>query len=117
MINANIQIPELTGKNFESHLQGKTVLVDFWAEWCHPCKEQHKMLKNLAFEYDYLFEVASVNIDSDKWLASSLQVSSIPALILFSDGKEIKRFIGLQQKEILIKEIEKYIKKNNRSNE
>jgi thioredoxin 1 len=117
MINLNIEIPELTGKNFESHLQGKTILVDFWAEWCHPCKEQHQMLKDLAFKYDYLFEVASVNIDDDKWLASSLHVSSIPALILFNDGKEIKRFIGLQNSEMLIKEIEKYIEKNNRSND
>ncbi|MFP4470984.1 MAG: thioredoxin [Bacteroidales bacterium] len=99
------EISELNYTNFHEFLQGRTVLADFWAEWCQPCKIQQPMLEELAFEYDNLFALAKVNVDENKVIASKLGVRNIPTLILFRDGKELRRIIGLQSKEILIGQI------------
>lgn len=116
MINNKIEIPELNSHNFDNFLKERTVLVDFYTDWCIPCVDQQKLISEIGFSHDHLFDVASVNIDENKALAASLQVSSLPALILFDDGKEMRRFIGLQNREILIGEIEKNINKTKHSN-
>lgn len=116
MINNKIDIPELNNRNFEKSLKERTVLVNFYADWCIPCVDQQKLVSEIGFSHDHLFDVASVNIDKNKTLATSLQVSSLPALILFDDGKELRRFIGLQNGKILIREIEKNINKTKQNN-
>lgn len=100
-----MNIPELNYTNFDQFLQGKTVIVDFWAEWCHPCKVQHKILDEIALENDHLFNFARLNVDDNKVLSLKLGVRNIPTLIIFNDGKEIRRIIGLQNREILEKQI------------
>ena len=99
------EITELNYTNFNEFLQGRTVLVDFWAEWCQPCRIQHPMLEELAFEYDNLFVLAKVNVDENKVISSRLGVRNIPTLVLFRDGKELRRIIGMQSKDILIRQI------------
>jgi thioredoxin 1 len=116
VINNKIEIPELNSHNFDNFLKERTVLVDFYTDWCIPCVDQQKLISEIGFSHDHLFDVASLNIDENKALAARLQVSSLPALILFDNGKEIRRFIGLQHKEILIGEIEKNINKTKHHN-
>lgn len=100
----------------EAFLAGRTVLVDFWAEWCHPCKPQHRMLEEMAVEYNHLFHFASVNVDDNKVISSTYGVRNLPTLILFADGKEIRRFIGLQNKEQLINQINRSLSNNTENN-
>ncbi len=103
MNQSNFQ--ELNYLNFEAAMTGKTILVDFWAEWCHPCKTQRLMLTEIHQHYKEQLEVALLNVDDNKLIANQHSVRNLPTLILFRDGKEIRRFIGLQNKEQLIHQI------------
>ena len=82
--------------NFEDLLltHDKPILVDFWAEWCPPCKMMNPILKQLAGEWKDKITVIKVNVDEKPYLASRYGIASIPTLILFSKGKEAKRSVG-----------------------
>lgn len=90
----------LNSSNFQQEvLQAETpILVDFWATWCGPCQRQAPALEEL-FEEGY--RVGKVDVDQSPELASRYGVMSIPTLILFKDGKEAARLVGLQSKETL----------------
>lgn len=96
---------ELNYTNFDQFLQGKTVVVDFWAEWCHPCKVQHRILDEIAEVNESHFTLARMNVDDNRVIAARLGVSNIPTLIIFAGGREVRRIIGLQSREILEKQI------------
>lgn len=100
------KIIEINFTNFDSILANDVVLVDFWAEWCHPCKMQHKILEELTEENQGLFKIASLNVDDNKVISSKLGVRNIPTLILFKNGEEIRRIIGLQSKEMILNQIQ-----------
>ncbi len=97
-----------TSNNFAKEVLSskKPVLVDFNAEWCPPCQALHPILEELADERDD-FQIVTVDIDNYGDLADEYQVSSIPCLIVFKDGKETERRVGLQPKKRLIKMMEK----------
>lgn len=103
--NMKNQIIELNFNNYDDHLKSKVVLVDFWAEWCHPCKIQHKILEELAWENDHLFSLARLNVDDNKVISANLGVRNIPTLILYRDGVELRRIIGLQNKDNIFRQI------------
>ena len=90
----------LTKENFkEEVLESKVpVLVDFWATWCGPCMRQGPVVEELAEEG---YAVGKVDVDQNMALAQQFRVVSIPTLILFKDGAEVKRFVGLTSKEEL----------------
>lgn len=73
------------------------LLVDFYADWCGPCKMLRKVLDEIVLENDN-YKIVSVNVDSEDELALEYNIMSIPCLILFKDGKEIKRSVGLRSK-------------------
>jgi thioredoxin 1 len=99
------EIIEINYTNFDQNLKEGIVLVDFWAEWCHPCKMQHKLLQELAFENHDFFKIATLNVDDNKVISSKLNVRNIPTLILYKNGEEVRRMIGLQSKAAIINQI------------
>ena len=88
----------LTSANYDSTVGSGRVLVDFWAAWCGPCKMVAPTIDELAAEYEGRVTVAKVDTDKEGSLASRNNIHSIPTVILFQDGVETKRFIGVQPK-------------------
>ena len=89
----------LTEKDFDETIGNGRVLVDFWASWCGPCKVLGPLIDQLAEEYKGRVTVAKVDVDSEKKLAQRHGVMSIPTVVLFEDGVEKERFVGIQPKE------------------
>jgi thioredoxin 1 len=89
---------ELTTGTFEQETSSGTTLVDFWAEWCGPCRMMTPVLDELAGEYEGKAKVAKVNVDNERDLAEKFQVMSIPTLLVFKDGELKQRFTGVTSK-------------------
>lgn len=98
---------EFTVQNFEAEVLQASgpVLVDFWATWCMPCKMQGPAIDKLAAEG---YQTGKVNVDEQEELAAAYGVMSIPTLIIFKDGKEAERMVGLQSKDALAKKLDAY---------
>jgi thioredoxin 1 len=97
----------LTDQNFSAKTKSGTVLVDFWASWCMPCKMMVPVLNELAEETNGKLTIAKLNVDEAKITASKFGVRSIPTMILFKNGKEIHRFVGVKTKDYLVKELDR----------
>ena len=91
---------EITTANFETEVleSEKPILIDFWATWCGPCMRQGPVVEELAEEG---YAVGKVDVDQNMALAQQFRVVSIPTLILFKNGAEVQRFVGLTSKEEL----------------
>ena len=101
----------VTDSDFEAEvLKSSTpVLVDFWAEWCGPCKMVAPVLEEIAGEYEGRLKVAKVDVDENTKTASELGIRSIPSLLLFKDGAEVDRIIGAVPKGQLTAKIELHL--------
>jgi thioredoxin 1 len=97
---AGLKIINLTQDNFAKEvLESSTpILVDFWAEWCGPCKMIAPMLDELAEEYDGKVKIGKVNIDNEQGLAAEYGVRAIPTLLLFQNGQVTEQIVGLKSK-------------------
>lgn len=99
-----MSVLKLENANFEDEVlndQGK-VLVDFYADWCGPCKMMSPIIDNIAEELGEKVKVGKVNIDDNKELAMQFGIMSIPTIIIFKNGKVDKTFVGLRDKEEII---------------
>ncbi|MBU0951470.1 MAG: thioredoxin [Elusimicrobia bacterium] len=81
------------------------VLVDFWAEWCGPCKMMFPVIEELAKEYAGKAKICKLNVDENQEIASRHSVMAIPTIIIFKDGKPMERVVGAQQKKALVERI------------
>ena len=86
----------ITAANFDDEVSKASVpvLIDFWAEWCVPCKMIAPVVSDLAKTYEGRIKVASVDVDAENELASRFGIVSIPTLILFKDGQEFRKKVG-----------------------
>jgi thioredoxin 1 len=85
---------ELNSSNFDDALlKNKLVLVDFWAEWCGPCKSMHPIFSRMAKKYSHV-RFARVNVDDSQNIATKFNVQSIPTFIMFNDGKVVQQMVG-----------------------
>lgn len=107
MVADHANVLTLTDKNFQQQTKNKVVLVDFWATWCAPCRMMAPVLNDIASELSGNSHVGKVNIEQYQSLAQRFKVRSIPTLILFKNGTEINRFVGIKSKDFLLQQIQK----------
>lgn len=102
------KIQNVTQSTFKSSVveSDVPVLVDFWASWCKPCLAMQPALDSLAEDFEGRASVAKVNVDEERVLAAMFQVMSIPALMIFKDGKKVAEFTGVQSEKVLSEKLE-----------
>jgi thioredoxin 1 len=100
-------VMNVTDKNFESEVlkANLPVLVDFWAEWCGPCKMISPIVDEISQELSGKLKVVKVNVDDAQELAGSYQIMSIPTLLLFKKGEAVEQIVGAMPKDQLLKKI------------
>jgi thioredoxin 1 len=105
------KIVTLSDATFDEHVKGSDVpvLVDFWAEWCGPCKMISPVLEEIAQEQEGKLQIGKLNIDDNLEVTRRFDVMSIPTLILFKDGQPEVRLIGAKPKSQLLEEISAYL--------
>lgn len=104
-----MSVIELNEKNFEEEVvsSDKTVLIDFWASWCGPCRMMSPVIDQIAEEVGENIKVCKVNIDEEQSLALKYNVMSIPTFIVMKNGEETGRSVGVQDKSEIMNLIEK----------
>ena len=100
-------IEHLTAQNFTHKTKTGVVLVDFWADWCMPCKMMAPILNEVAEATEGSATIYKLNVDEQQQVAAQYGIRSIPTMILFKDGKEVERIIGVKSKEAVIASINK----------
>jgi thioredoxin 1 len=85
------------------------ILVDFWAEWCGPCKKLSPIVDEIAQEESHRLRVAKLNVDENPETQRRFEVMSIPTLILFRDGSPVARFVGAKPKRQLLEDLEEHL--------
>jgi thioredoxin 1 len=104
-------IVNLSTNTFDETVGGSTkpVVVDFWAEWCGPCKKIGPILEEIASEHGDAVTIAKLNVDDNPDLAMKYNVMSIPTLLVFSGGEVSKRLVGAKSKGALLQELDEFL--------
>ena len=108
---ANATTLEFTESNFESEVLSadQPVLVDFWAEWCQPCKQLTPVIDELSEEFNGRAKVGKVDTDSNQKIAMNYDISAIPTIIIFKGGEPVKKFVGVTPKDTFADALNEFI--------
>ena len=100
-------IEQLTAQNFANKTKNGVVLVDFWAEWCMPCRMMAPILNDVAAATEGEARIYKLNVDEYQQVAAKYGIRNIPTMIIFRDGKEYERLVGMKTKDALIQSLRK----------
>ena len=104
-------VKKVTTETFRSDVieSDKPVVVDFWAEWCGPCKKLSPILEEVADELDGEVTIAKVNVDEERNLGAMFQIMSIPNVLIFNNGEKVDEFVGLRSKADIVAQVKKQL--------
>jgi thioredoxin 1 len=110
-IKINTMAKEFNDANFQADVlaSDKLTLVDFWAEWCGPCRAIGPVIEELSKEYDGKINVGKVNVDNNPQVSMSYGITSIPAILFIKNGQVVDKLVGAQPKGNFVKKIEAHI--------
>jgi len=103
----NMSVLVFNNDNFENEVlkSDKSVLLDFYADWCGPCKMQSPIVDEIAQEQDGVVKVGKINVDNSPELAEKYGIMSIPTLIIIKNGEVAKQFVGITSKDVLLENL------------
>ena len=104
-------VKKVTTETFRSDVieSDKPVVVDFWAEWCGPCKKLSPILEEVADELDGEVTISKVNVDEERNLGAMFQIMSIPNVLIFNNGEKVDEFVGLRSKDDIVAQVKKQL--------
>jgi thioredoxin 1 len=108
---ASDKVVQITDHNFDEQvIKGKgLILVDFWAEWCGPCRMVAPILDELAEEYEGQVTIAKLNVDENRQSSTRFNIRSIPALLFFKDGAQVEQIIGAASKSTIKAKVQQHL--------
>jgi thioredoxin 1 len=102
---------EITSQNFDATVlkSNKPVLIDFWAEWCGPCRMVAPIIENISVEYADKLVVGKLNVDNEPGIAQQYGIRNIPTMLIFKDGQVVDKLVGALPKPMLVSKLQPYI--------
>ena len=106
---ASEKVKTFTDSNFDTEIKAGVTLVDFWAEWCGPCRRLAPTVDAIATEYDGRVAVAKMNVDENPSIPGRFMIRGIPTLLIFKNGELVDQIIGLESKEAITRKLDAHL--------